>query len=131
MKHHGHTTSDQISTFTWIVNHPPRAYVPRRVVGDDPWRRSGEERLAHVLPLARAGRNGEDRRARELEVLHHRVARRHRVLQRDEVSGGVADERDEEEPGVEAAERVGAVDEVVAAAQHPHAAVLPWTHDGD
>ena len=43
----------------------------------------------------------------------------------------VADVGDEEQPGVQPADRVGAVDEVVAAPQHPGAAVLVGVDDPD
>src|SRR3954447_8563600 len=85
--------------------------------------RSREELPTDVLPRLRPRRYGEDRAAGELEVLHHRVVARHRRLQWDEVPAGVADVGDEEEPGVETAEGVGTVDEVVAASQHPGAVV--------
>ncbi len=55
----------------------------------------------------------------------------HRVLHRDEVRARVTDEREEEQAGVQAAERVGAVDEVVTTAQHPHPAVVVGVHDRD
>ena len=59
-----------------------------------------------------------------LEVLHEAVVARERVLHRDVVRAGVRHERDEEQARVEPAEPVVAVGEVVAAAQHPHAAVV-------
>jgi len=51
--------------------------------------RSGEQRLADVLPRLRPGGYGEDRRAGELEVLHHRVVARHLGLQRAAVRSDI------------------------------------------
>src|SRR3954464_10816093 len=99
----------------------PRSLTRLRHVGRRS--RAAEQGLADVLTRLRPGRDGEDRGAGEPEVLHHRVVARHPGLQRDEVRTGVADERDEEEAGVEPSERVGAVDEVVPAPQHPYAVV--------
>src|SRR4051794_34309551 len=84
----------------------------------DSARTSGEECLADVLARLHAGRYGEDRRAGELEVLHDRVVARHLGLQRDEVRARVADVGDEEQPRVQTAEGVRAVDEVVAPPEH-------------
>ena len=68
---------------------------------------SGEKSLADVLPRGHAGRYGEQGLTGEPEVLHQRVAIRHRPLQRDEVRARVAQVGDEEQPGVAAGEYVG------------------------
>ena len=57
------------------------------------------------------------------EVLGHRVGAGQPGLQRDVLGAGVAAEGDEEEPGVEVAEAVAAVDVGVAPAQDAHAPV--------
>ena len=53
------------------------------------------------------------------------------VLHRDELRARVADEGEEEQAGVEAAEAVAAVGEVVAAAQQPRAAVVVGVGEAD
>ena len=99
-----------------------RAGGPRRAVaGVAGLRRTATGRGA---PPGRPREDGEQRGAGVLEVLHQRVARRDMPAASGRSGSGSRDVGDEEQPGVEAAEVVVAVGEVVAAAQHPHAAVL-------
>ena len=98
---------------------PSRCHFPsprRRIGTESGIRTSGEQRLAHPAAAGRARRHGEDRRADVLDVLVQRVvpARLRCTVMN---CSRVALERQEEQPGVEAAELVVAVDEVVAAAQ--------------
>ena len=74
--------------------------------------------------LGRSRWDREERRAGVLEVLAQPVAESEFHLDRDEVGARVADVGEEEQPGVQPAQAVAAVDEVVAAAQHPGAAVV-------
>ena len=80
---------------------------------------AGARQLKSVSPTkppgAGAGRDGEDGRPDVADVLVEHVGRQ-RALERDELLRRAL-EREEEEPGVEAAELVVAVDEVVAATQ--------------
>ena len=84
---------------------------------------SGEEAVSHVGAAGGAGRNGERGRPDVTDVLVQRI-----VPGQAQLHGGVvlrlALEADEEQLGIEAALRVGAVDEVLAAAQHPSASIL-------
>src|SRR4051812_39565515 len=72
----------------WLMAASSRTVAAGTSTGPVP---SGEERLTDVLPRRDARRHGEEGGARELEVLHERVALRHRQLQRHEVGVGVAD----------------------------------------
>jgi hypothetical protein len=87
--------------------------------------RSGvEEALTDVAAVAHAGWDGEQCGAGVLDVLVECVVAGEVGLQRDEVLVGIAGVGDEEQPGVEVAESVGPVGEVVATAQDAASVIL-------
>ena len=122
-RHRSRETGTQTRQHRATVLADPPGGCPRAL-----WRaapRTGEvlseERLSPVAARANPGRAGEDRGPGVLDVLVEGVLRCERPLHGHELRPGVPAEGDEEQPGVEVADAVGAVGEVVAAAQQPDA----------
>src|SRR4051794_8110560 len=90
-----------------------------------------DQRLPPVGPVAQPRRDREHRRTGVLDVLHHLVVAGQRALHGHELAVGIAHERHEEQAGVEVAQPVAAVDEVVAAAQDARAPVVLGRGEAD
>jgi len=93
--------------------------------------RSLEELLADEFSRSSTRRDREQAGAGVLEVLLHRVHPRDAGLERHVLLDGVAHVGDEEQAGVEAAEVIVAVGEVVAAAQDLDSVVVRGMRDAD